>query len=36
MSTEEVSKKDAFVKGHTWGSYELSEERMRFSGESKK
>ena len=36
MSTEEVSKKDSFVKGHTWGSYELSEERMRFSGESKK
>ena len=36
MSTEEASKKDLFVKGHTWGSYELSEDRMRFSGESKK
>ena len=36
MSAEEVLKKDSFVKGHTQGSYELSEERMRFNGESKK
>ena len=36
MSTEEVSKKETFVKGLTWGSYTLSEDKMRFNGESKK
>ena len=34
--SEETTKKDAFVTGHTWGSYSLSEDKMRFSGQSKK
>ena len=34
--SEEITKKDAFVTGHTWGSYSLSEDKMRFSGQSKK
>ena len=36
MSTEEISKKESFVKGVTWGSYTLSEDKLRFNGESKK
>ena len=34
--TEEYTKKESFVKGHTWGTYSLSEDKMRFLGESKK
>ena len=36
MSTEEMPKKESFVKGLTWGSYTLSEDKLRFNGESKK
>jgi len=34
--SEEVPKKETFVTGHTWGSYNLSEDKMRFIGQSKK
>ena len=36
MSTEEANKKESFVKGYTWGSYAISEDKLRFSGESKR
>ena len=34
--SEELPKKETFVTGHTWGSYNLSEDKMRFIGQSKK
>ena len=36
MSTEEAMKKETFTKGHTWGSYSISEDKLRFQAESKK
>ena len=34
--TEEVAKKEIFTKGHIWGSYNISEDKLRFNSESKK
>ena len=36
MSTEEAGKKEIFVKGHTWGSYTISDNKLKFNAESKK
>ena len=35
MSSEDKNKKDPFVKGLNWGSYDLSENKMTFKGDSK-
>ena len=36
MSSEEENKKEIFVKGHTWGSYAISDKKLQFNGEMKR